>query len=505
MALVSTLPRTVSQAQNGFSDLPTGIWPRALAYDPDGKILWVANGFDHTVIRYDEATGNPLDKTTNQPVAIDPIKAPLSNAAIQVGLQPAAMAWDSFHHTMWVAGYDDVSLTLITIDPTGKKAPSIQTLNSTQSHLNGQPVAMVYADTYIWVVGQNQGAGFEDAVWLFDTVKYQALTKITVGAFPTSIVAFPDDKTPHQSLLWVTNGNDDTISTIDLTKIDLTKSTNATKDPFKATVPAFPISAAFDSAGLWVGNYFNTDDHKHGAAVRLDSLVGQVMGSDSQLGGRGVNVAYHNGHTFVATGHGQSVIDYNSQTAQQNGLGAVMSLITKDYPITYAGTVLATDKAIYVADWLNDRIVRFPPPAAIAINPTPIATATPIPPTATFTPTPAACNAPPQLHTGDIGEVKFEPDHPTDRDNWNADVQIHKQSNTTSPIIGKIAALHYNEPESQKFTVNSEATLDSDPSDTKYGTNLCFYNVTTASSKITGWIVQGYLKGQDRYFVVKSQ
>lgn len=491
MALTGVLPGTMSQAQSGTPDLPTGVWPRALAFD--GTNLWVANGFDNSVIRYDEASGNPLDKTTNKPFTIDPAKAPLSNAAIPVGQMPDAMAWDSVHSTMWVAGYDDLSLTLV--DASGKT----QTLASSDSKLAGHPVAMVYAGTFMWVVGQsNQGSG-EDGVWQFDTSKKQAIKKIKVGAFPTAIVASSDGK-----LLWVTNGNDDTVSLIDLS--NLQSSANAT---FTTTIPAFPIAVTFDSSGLWIGNYANTDDHKQGTAVRIDSVSGHLAALDGKLNGRGVNVYYQNGHTFIATGHGQSVTDYVSQLGQQNtqnGLGADMPLSTlKEDPNSYAGTVLATSKYIYVADWLNDRIVRFPMPAAVAINPTPQASATPLPPTLTSTPPPPACNAPPQLHKGDIGEVKFEPDHPTDRENWNADVIVHKQANTTSPILGKIAALHYNEPESQKFTVNSEATLDSDPSDTKFGANLCFYNVTTADGKLTGWIVQGYLKGQDRYFIEKSQ
>src|SRR5579859_565357 len=212
MTLMSAFPATTGRAQGTLADLPTGVWPRALAFD--GTSLWVANGFDSTVIRYDEASGNPIDKTTNKPFVIDPAKAPLSNAAIPVGQMPDAMAWDSVHNTMWVAGYDDLSLTLVSIDPTGKASPKTETLASSTSLLNGQPVAMVSAGGWIWVVGQNQGVGHEDAVWQFDTTTRKAIKKITVGAFPTAIVTSDDQKR-----LWVANGNDDTISMIDLTSL----------------------------------------------------------------------------------------------------------------------------------------------------------------------------------------------------------------------------------------------------------------------------------------------
>ncbi|MHB8628957.1 MAG: hypothetical protein ACYDBJ_19900 [Aggregatilineales bacterium] len=473
VALTGVLPGTMSQAQGGAPDLPTGVWPRALGFD--GTNLWVANGFDNSVIRYDEATGNPLDKTTNKPFVVDPAKAPLSNAAISVGQMPDAMAWDSVHSTMWVAGYDDLSLTLV--DATGKA----QTLAPSDSKLAGHPVAMVYAGTFMWVVGQSKDGSGEDGVWQFDTTKKQAIKKIKVGSFPTAIVASDDGKR-----LWVTNGNDDTVSMIDLS--NLQSSANAT---FTSTIPAFPIAVTFDTSGLWVGNYANTDDHKHGTAIRLDSLSGHLAALDGTLSGRGVNVYYNSGHTFIATGHGQSVTDYISQAGQQNtlnGLGADMPLSTlKDDPNSYAGTVLATKKYIYVADWLNDRIVRFPAPPPQAINATPRASATPLPPTPTITPPPSACNLPPQLKPGDAADVI--------NDQFKQPVLVHKDpvqdpKNLTGKQLNP----------GDKFTVLGGPTID------PAHNNVCMYKVQNADQSISGWIVQGGAgEKPPRYYIEPSK
>lgn len=481
VALTSVLPGVVGQTQGNLPDIPTGVWPRALGFD--GTNVWVANGFDNTVIRYDEATGNPIDKTTNKPFVIDPVKAPLSNAAIPVGQMPAAMAWDSGHNTMWVAGFDDKSLTIV--DASGK-------VQNTLGPIGGHPVSMVYAGTFMWVVVQSKAGDGKDGVWQFDTTqgKEKAVKSITVGAFPTAIVASPDNKPPLY--LWVANGNEDTISVI---TNPTDSKTTADSNKFKTTIPPFPISLAFDSAGLWIGNYANTDDHTQGTVIRLDALSGQLAASPAKTTGRGVNVYYGGGHVFVGTGHGQSYTFFD-QTGAQNS-GDIPLSVLKDNQNLYTGTVLITNKYVYVADWLNDRLVRFTPPSGITPNPTNPASATPLPPTPTLSPTPPACNLPPQLHKGDIGEIKYEPSDPNNAKHMNDPVIIHDQPTKSGKLLGQILSVAH----SEKFTVNSEATLD-----TKDPGNMCFYNVTTADSKITGWIVQGGAgENPPRYYIEPSQ
>ena len=471
VALTSVLPGVVGQTQGSLPDIPTGVWPRALGFD--GTNLWVANGFDDTVIRYDESTGNPIDITTNKPFVIDPVKAPLSNAAIPVGQMPAAMAWDSVHNTMWVAGFDDKSLTLV--DATGK-------VEKTLAPIGGHPVSIVYAGTFMWVVVQSRAGDGKDGVWQFDTTqgKEQAVKSITVGAFPTAITASPDNKPPLY--LWVANGNDDTISVI----TDPTNSkTTADSSKFTTTIPPFPISLAFDSAGLWIGNYANTDDHTQGTVIRLDALTGQLAAQPGKPTGRGVNVYYGSGHVFVATGHGQSYTFFD-QTGTQNS-GDIPLNVLKQNPNSYTGAALVTNKYVYVADWLNDRIVRFTPPSAVVPNPTPLATATPIPPTATFTPTPPGCNMPPQLETGDNADVI--------NDQFKQPVLVHKDPvQDAKNLTGKQLN------PGDKFTV-----LDGPVVDTAHN-NVCMYKVQNADQSISGWIVQGDAgETPPRYYIELSK
>ena len=147
----------------GQQDIISGIWPRALAFD--GKNVWIANGFDNTVLRIDEASGKPTDK-----------------APIPVGAMPDTMAWDSDLNLMWVGGYNDQSITIVKADGTIAKKLTVKDGTT----LTGHPIAMAYMLGTMFVVGQNNGADGEDGVWAFKTSDF-SFAKTTVGNFPTAI------------------------------------------------------------------------------------------------------------------------------------------------------------------------------------------------------------------------------------------------------------------------------------------------------------------------------
>ncbi len=465
MVTITVQPGYAQSAQGQQVNLPTGVWPRALAFD--GQDVWVADGFDNAVIRIGEADGKTIDKTP-----------------IPVGDMPDAMAWDSFHNMMWVGGYNDLSLTLI--DGTGKVQQTLTKAGGSQ--LGGHPVGIVYAKTFMWIAGQNDNGNGEDGVWQFDTGTKQAVKKVAVGNFPTAIVAAPDEK--H---LWVANGNDDTVTMIDITNPD--KPTTAT---FSDSIPAFPIALAFDGAYLWVGNY-------EGTIVKIDGLTGKALTLSFKITGRPVNVATNkapDGHAWIVTGHGASVTDVNSQAGTPNdpkGLGANTLLNpiqdpsnSKNTLSMYAGAALVTTNYVYVADWLNDRLVRFPVPAVIPVSPTVPVTNTAIPPTITVTPT-FQCNMPPQFKPGDYGDVSSKTD-PED-ENMHSDPAISAQ---------KVGVL----PVGHKFKVEAGPAYDKD-------SKACFYKVipvddqfqpdSTKAMPADVWIVEAFTstKQSDLHYFIE--
>src|SRR5579859_2068999 len=326
----------------GQETVATAVWPRALGWD--GTYLWIANGFDSTVLRFNEGSDKLVD----------------SLPGIRVGSvtdsMPDAIAPDTFHHTAWVAGFNDFSLTVV--DSTGK-------VQQTITGLAGHPVALAYAKTFMWVVEQNANNTGQDGLVQYDTTAFKALNTIKVGKFPTAIVpslsptyiATPGSLPTNENLLWVANGGDDTITMIDIT--DPSKPKTAT---FSNGIPAFPIALAFDSANLWVGNYQNQ-------VVKIDGLTGKPLPLAVPITGRLANVAYQDGHALLITGDDATTIDMDSQAGTETGSNVRLQAVSQNVN-SYAGAVLVTYHFVYVADWLNDRVVRFPVPQQIASVPT---------------------------------------------------------------------------------------------------------------------------------------
>lgn len=445
----------------GEGELLTGIWPRALGFD--GANLWVANGFDNTVLRLDEATGKPL-----------------TGALAKVGAQPSAMAWVEIQTTMWVASYDDFTLTLV--DKTGKVTQTLSPQNG--NPLDGHPIALTFANGFIWVVTQAK-----DGVTKFDPLTFKPIKKISVGEFPTTIISSFDGKT-----LWVANGNDDTISVIDTTKDG--GSVTAT---FKEGVPPFPISLTFDGTFLWVGSYdcnYKDKECKDSKVAKLNATTGKLADTGLTLPGRQVALFYANGHVWLADAHAQSVTDVNSQTNQENGLSARTLMVSPK--ASYAGAVLMTSRFVYMSDWLNDRVLRIRIPDPIAtFTPGPTATITPIPSPTAIPPTEVPCNPdpnfPPRLLPGDMARVIKEK-----VSSENIEVNVREKRDRASKSLGN-------------FTVNSppfKVIAGPKSSEDAAKEKLCWYEVESADGALHGFITEGGRKKEEdgtrsRYYIEK--
>jgi len=435
-------------AAPGQVEFATGVWPRAMAFDHTN--VWIANGFDDTVMRYDESTP---PKAVGKP--------------FKVGDSPTAFAWDETLQTMWVAGYNDSSLTLL--DPNGNVKKTISP--ATGGAMSDHPIAMTFAGAFIWVVTQGK-----DNVWQFNPIDQKPLKKIQVGSFPTAIVASADGKR-----LWVANGNDDSISVIDV-------ATAAVIDTYTKSIPAFPIGLTFDGTFLWVANY----ERK---IVKLNALTGEPVTTQVSLSvnDRPVTVAAASGHIWLGNADSATTTDVNSQTNAENNIEARKALVGRDH--SYAGAVLATDKFIYMADWLNDRVVRIPALPAIALLPTSTPSATPLP--ATVTAVPVACNPDPnfapQLKPGDTGRVKEDKD--TDP------VLVHKDHPSldakVAPILGSFKP-------GEKFIVKDGPFPNADPKTPP----VCFYLVQGIdNANLAGYITEGGLPTKllkDKHYFIEK-
>jgi YVTN family beta-propeller protein len=452
---------------NGEGEILTGAWPRTMAVDSFNN-LWVANGFDSTVMRIDEGTGKQLE------------------APFPAGTQPTAMVWLDATKTMWVASYDDAALIPIEIDQ-GKPI--------TRAPIplgDSRPVGMAISGGNIWVITQVRDSLIsKDNLIRFDPASKKVLSRLTVGTFPTAIISSATDTIPDDSRLFVANGHDDSISVVN------TRANNGSGEVIATVtegVPAFPMSLAFDGQFVWIGGYLclnNENDRCVDSKVaRLNTQNGKAEIVPDTLPGRQVFVSFKQGHTFVANGHGEGIADTNVVTvaAQRrivppatNGRGS------------YYGAVVMTKRYVYVADWTNDRLLRFLAPGAIEIPPT--STASPPTVTPPPSPTPEPCNPdpkfPPRLAPGMVARVI--------NDEFTDELNIRKEPNFDPNVrTGNLFAL------GEEFTV-LEGPFPNNRAISNTNNASCFYKVKGIKrEEFAGFVSEGGLEssGKDkRYFI----
>ncbi len=456
----------------GEGDLLTGVWPRAMVVDTNDD-LWVANGFDNTVIRLSGSTGKQIG---------EPVK---------VGTQPTALVWLAATNTLWVASYDDASLTAVEFDKNVPVARQPIPLNESR------PVGMALSAGNLWIITQVSGALTpKDNLLKFDPASKQILSKLTVGTFPTAIINSASETIPNDRQLFVANGHDDSVSVID-TVAEGGK--GAITTTITEGVPPFPFSLVFDGATLWIGSYdcvYVQDRCSESTVGRIDMQKVKPIAATSRTAGRQVFVALSIGHVFSATGHGSGYADINAVTA--DGRLQILQNVPIGKP-AYFGALATSKKWIYIADWTNDRVIRKLPPVAIAIPPTPTA----LPPTAVPPPTipPTAvppCNPDPdfapRLSVGSVGKVID--------DKFPINVFVRKEPNflATSRETGKFIK------PGEEFTVLEGPVANSKPIDDKNPDASCFYRVVSAADKtLSGWITEGGLQKTDgkdkRYYI----
>ena len=170
--------------------------PEDIVYDPVNKRIYVANFDDNTVSVIDTTTNKVIDTNPNTPAVTDPIT---------VGDAPTGIAYDPVHKMIYVSNHgDDLGNdTVSVIDTTTNKVVG-------SIRVGDEPLDIAYDDPvnkrmYVTNSGDN-------TVSVIDTTTNKVVGSVRVGDEPLDIAYDPVNKR-----MYVTNSGDDTVSVIDTT------------------------------------------------------------------------------------------------------------------------------------------------------------------------------------------------------------------------------------------------------------------------------------------------
>lgn len=379
-------PSATFSDETGSAFYQVGIFPRAMSYD--GALMWVANWYDNTVTQLEGDNGRVVDTLTFQ------------NLSNNVAQGPVALAWDGGF--MWVAFYQDN--LLLRVNPNTNQ---VETAFGPTDGIQA-PVALLYDNANIWVLNQGRVGTAPGYLRKFETRLLSPVgDRCTVGRWPTAM-------TWDGSRIWVANALDNTVSVYN--------AANCTEEPQVISVKSFPMTLAYDGIHVWVGHYdgeivaIDANSLKIDASIKVDNLPGNPQ--------RPIQLLYAFEHIWVTDVHAGSFAIIRALDG---------TVITQAVPLgtEFPATIGYTDDEIWVADWLNQQVVKHDPlsvwladpsndPAVITRTPgiplpSPTATNTPTP---TITPTPCDTEFPQRLIVGGRGVVNRDfPDRLRLRDN----------------------------------------------------------------------------------------
>ena len=284
------------QVRGGFSAIPVGTNPTALAFD--GSSLWVANGNSNNLMKINPVTGAvgaPIpvgaypralafdgssiwvaNQNSNNVMKINPLTGAVG-APIHVGTSPFALAFDG--RSIWVANYDSSSIQKIN-PATGAVGAAIPVVL--------HPFGLVFDGSSIWVSSYTTGS-------------VQKINPVTGAVSPPLTVGAPAGMAFDGSSIWVGNFGDNSVMKIN-------PATGAVGAPI--AVGALPMALAFDGSSIWVANYGDN------SVMKINPATGAV-GAPVPVGTNPQGLAFDGSSIWVVN----------------NGSGAVTRLTAAAEPV----------------------------------------------------------------------------------------------------------------------------------------------------------------------------
>ena len=272
--------------------IPVGESPAGVSVAPDGASVWVTNPGDGTVSIIDvgalevraavELGPSPLaivagdeavyvaDFHEHRVSALDPDTGEVTGTAA-VGRAPSGLALSADGATLWVANRDDddvLALDASTLEPRGGGGGGGRADGRVRVGTHPFGIALEPGGQRLWVANV-----LDDTVSVVDVDRLETVATIDVGERPYA-VAFGG---PHGRRAFVTNQYGDTVSVIDVDALE----TLATVD-----VGEYPegVAASPDGARVLVANWFD-DSVSVIDAVRLEVVDTVSTGSGTRAYG----------------------------------------------------------------------------------------------------------------------------------------------------------------------------------------------------------------------------
>lgn len=321
--IVSSSGALKSVSGSPFSTLPR---PMAVAVDPTGRFAYIST-FGNTVKVSNQISAFNIDPATGA------FTTALPGSPFTTGLNPAAVAVDPSGHFVYVANYNSQSVSMFSINAADGSLTSIGADVATGGYQSRSIVVdptgrFVYVTNALSNTVSALSIGSGGALTRLDADPgTPGEQNFSVGAYPYFIAVSPTGR-----FLYVANRNGTTVSVLSvdtvtgmLTRLDLDPATPG----YQETTTGFgPASIAVDPHGKFA--YVVNDNDSTVSAYSIDATSGflNAIGNPTAVGGLALSVSVDVSGRFVYATGGTAVLAYSIEP-----MGTLMALMGGPYPV----------------------------------------------------------------------------------------------------------------------------------------------------------------------------
>jgi YVTN family beta-propeller protein len=236
--VTNTLDNSISMIDTIKNDeidnIPVGIWPNDITFDNDANKVFVVNSNSNGRYYNGPSTITIIDKSTNEPTH-----------HLTGGYGSSSLGVDEIHKKIYIS--NSINSTVSVLDYNGK------ILSIIDVNLGPVDIAVNPSNGLVYVANYD-----DDSISIIDTKKYNVIQTLTVGDGPNDIAV--QNVSDSKSKIFIVNQLSDTVSVIEIDNMLMNNYYHKVTNTI--SVGKYPTSAAFfennKNKNLYVSNTDNT-------------------------------------------------------------------------------------------------------------------------------------------------------------------------------------------------------------------------------------------------------